>query len=262
MGVIEGDLITRGHKGSSPIGTAIFISLRAAEPFLQRLLLLTSPLTTILLPQLGIKSIPPPPSHGPLTSGHLITTLGLNLTPFQTILFAMTVAASAKQIFWLVATSKETMPVSNAVMICAFNLLNNALNILAFSLAAVNPTYALPWSMYVGAALFGLGILAEPIAEVQRRNFKDDPRNQGKPYSGGLFGLARSVNYGAYTIWRTGFALAAGGPVWAALVGSFFLWDFASRAVPTMEEYCSKRYGAQWEEVKRKVPYKLIPWVY
>ncbi|KAF7502970.1 hypothetical protein GJ744_004757 [Endocarpon pusillum] len=216
-------------------------------------------------------SIPPPPpspSHGPLSSRQqqqkLITTLGLNLTPMQTLLFAMSVGASAKHIFWILATSKEKMSASSAAVVAAFNFLINALNVLAFGLAAVNPTYyrSAPWNVYVGVALFVVGILVEPIAEVQRRNFKDDPRNEGKPYSGGLFALARSVNYGAYTTWRTGFALAAGGPVWAALVAAFFLRDFASRAVPTMEEYCSKRYGAQWEEVKRKVPYKLIPWVY
>lgn len=174
----------------------------------------------------------------------------------------MSVAASAKQIFWILATSKEKMPVGGAAIVAAFNLLNNALNVLLFSLAAVNPTYSSPWNMYVGVALFSVGILVEPLAEVQRRDFKDDPRNEGKPFAGGLFGLARSVNYGAYTLWRTGFALAAGGPVWAALVGGFFFWDFSTRAIPTMEEYCAKRYGVQWEEVKRKVPYKLIPWVY
>lgn len=116
--------------------------------------------------------------------------------------------------------------------------------------------------MYIGAAMFVIGILVEPIAEVQRKQFKDDPKNQGKPYAGGLFGLARSINYGAYTIWRAGFALAAGGPVWAAVVGGFFFWDFSTRAIPVMEEYCTKRYGKQYEEVKRKVPYKLIPWIY
>lgn len=57
-------------------------------------------------------------------------------------------------------------------------------------------------------------------------------------------------------------ALAAGGPSWGVLAGSLLAYDFASRAIPVMDEYCSKRYGADWVQVKRKVPYKLLPFVY
>lgn len=263
MGHTKGDIIPRGVRGSSPLGTFTFITLRAIEPFLQRLILLSSPLTTILLPKLGLNGpfAPPPASH--LATPSPSTTLNLNLTPFQTLLFLMSCAATTKQIFWILYTSKEVMPAGGAAIIAAFNLINNVLNILLFTLAGMNPTYPTPWSMYAGLALFTLGILVEPIAEVQRKSFKDDPKNEGKPYAGGLFGLARSINYGAYTVWRTGFALAAGGPVWAGVVAAFFLWDFSTRAIPTMEEYCQGRYGVrQWEEVKRKVPYKLIPGVY
>jgi protein-S-isoprenylcysteine O-methyltransferase Ste14 len=263
MGHSKGDIVPRGVRGSSPVGTSTFVLLRAIEPFFQRYLLQTQPLTTKLLPTLGIKTtIPPPPANGYLTNSPLITILGLNLTPFQTILFLLSVLATTKQIFWILFTSKEVMPVNGALIIAAFNFVNNALNVLIFSLAAVNPTYSTPWSMYAGLSLFILGILVEPIAEVQRKRFKDDPRNEGKAYAGGLFGFARSINYGAYTFWRSGFAIAAGGWLWGGLVATFFVWDFATRAVPTMEEYCAKRYGKQWEEVKRKVPYKLFPWIY
>jgi protein-S-isoprenylcysteine O-methyltransferase Ste14 len=263
MGDTQNDILPRGTRGSSLLGTSLFVILRGIEPFLQRYLLLSSPLSTLLLPKLGIR-VPPPPSNGYLTSAPLISTLGINLTPFQSLLFLMSVAAAARQIFWILVTSKEKMTSLAAIVISAFNAVNNSLNTLLFTLTAVNPTYtALPsWNMYIGFALFTTGILIEPIAEVQRKGFKDDPKNEGKPYSGGLFGLARSINYGAYTIWRSGFALAAGGPVWAGLVASFFFWDFSTRAIPTMEEYCSKKYGRGWEEVKSKVPYKLIPWVY
>lgn len=258
----RGDLAERGVQGSSPLGTSTFVGLRAIEPLFQRWLLLTSPLTTTILPTLGFHGPFPPPPANHLTSTNLVTTLGLDLTPFQTLIFLMSVVAAAKQIFWILTTSKEKMSAPSAVIISIFNTANNMVNTLLFSLAAVNPTYSSPWNMYVGLALFTVGILVEPIAEVQRKRFKDDARNAGKPYSGGLFGLARSINYGAYTIWRTGFALASGGPIWAAVVASFFFWDFSTRAIPVMDKYCSRRYGRQWEEVKEKVPYKLIPWLY
>ena len=262
MGNTEGDLIPRGIRGPSPLGTSTFIALRAVEPLVQRAILLTSPLTTTILPRLGFSIPAAPPAHYLATSTPLITTLNLNLTPFQTLLFLMSVAAAAKQIFWILFTSKEKMRAGGAAVIAAFNLVNNAINTLLFTVAAANPTYSTPASMYVGVALFTLGIVVEPLAEVQRSRFKDDPRNAGKPYAGGLFGFARNINYAAYTVWRTGFALAGGGPVWAPLVASFFVWDFSTRAVPTLEEYCRKRYGVQWAEVERKVPYKLFPGIY
>lgn len=49
------------------------------------------------------------------------------------------------------------------------------------------------------------GILLELVSELQRKRFKDDPANKGKPYAGGLFSLARSINYGGYTLWRGGY---------------------------------------------------------
>jgi protein-S-isoprenylcysteine O-methyltransferase Ste14 len=258
----KGDIILRGVQGPSPLGTATFVGLRGVEPFVQRLILLSSPLTTTILPRLGFHGPWPLPPVSYATSTNLITTFGLNLTPFQSILFFMSLGASVKQIFWILVTSREKMPADGAVVIALFNFVNNVVNTMLFSVAAKNPTYSTPWSMYVGLALYSAGILVEPIAEVQRKRFKDDPKNQGKPYSGGLFGLARSINYGAYTMWRAGFAMAAGGWLWGALVGGFFFWDFSTRAIPAMDEYCSKRYGKQWEEVKRKVPYKLIPGIY
>lgn len=259
------DIFPRGVRGSSPWGTSTFVILRALEPLVQRSLLLALPLTRTILPALGLSGSgawPPPPASHLLTHTPLITTFGLNLTPFQTLLFLMSTAAATKQIYWIGYTSKEAMPVSGALSIAAFNTVVNALNTLLFAVAGANPTYTVPGSMYVGSALFALGIVGEAVAETQRKWFKDDPRNEGKPYAGGLFGLARSVNYGAYTVWRAGFALAAGGWVWGAVVGGFFLWDFANRAVPNMDDYCQERYGRAWEEVKKKVPYRLVPWVY
>ncbi len=57
-------------------------------------------------------------------------------------------------------------------------------------------------------------------------------------------------------------AFAAGGPAWGLLAASLLAYDFASRAIPVMDEYCSKRYGADWAQVKKKVPYALLPFVY
>jgi steroid 5-alpha reductase family enzyme len=128
---------------------------------------------------------------------------------------------------------------SGAVIISLFNTFNNGLNTLIFTLASSNPTWS-PLSMYVGATLYTIGILVEPIAETQRMIFKDNPENQGKAYARGLFGLARNINYGAYTAWRAGMALAAGGPLLGAFIGGMFVYDFANRAVSTLSRRLSQ----------------------
>lgn len=95
--------------------------------------------------------------------------------------------------------------------------------------------------MILGALLFGLGITIETAAELQRRGFKRDPRNAGKPFSGGLFGLARNINYGGHVLWKMGNALAAGGWVWGVLAGGGYFYDFATRGVPVLDEYCEMK---------------------
>lgn len=107
-----------------------------------------------------------------------------------------------------------------------------------------------------------IGILVEPIAETQRMIWKDKPENKGRAYSGGLFGYARNINYGAYTFWRSGMALAGGGPLWGGLSAAFFVADFVKQAIPTLEEYCGKKYGEDWKRVEREVPYRLFPGIY
>ena len=93
----------------------------------------------------------------------------------------------------------------------------------------------------LGILFFDLGLTIETASELQRRAFKRDPRNTGKPFSRGLFGLARNINYGGHILWKMGNALAAGGWVWALLVGGFYLYDFVTRGVPVLDGYCETK---------------------
>ncbi|CAF3596345.1 unnamed protein product [Rotaria sp. Silwood1] len=90
----------------------------------------------------------------------------------------------------------------------------------------------------------------------------DNPINKGKNYSGGLFSLARHINYGGYTLWRTGLALTSGNYWLAALQFFGHTWDFTMRAVPSLNEHCSKKYGDSWKKFERDVPYILFPYVW
>ncbi|KAL4923605.1 uncharacterized protein BDV17DRAFT_285315 [Aspergillus undulatus] len=65
----------------------------------------------------------------------------------------------------------------------------------------------------LGTTAYVIGLTTELVSEFQRKAFKANPANKGKPYSGGLFLLATNISYGAYTAQRAGYALACGGLV-------------------------------------------------
>lgn len=244
----------RGERGSSPWGTTIFVGLRALDGFvLQRVLQTWDPLPNTLI-RLGLISN----QATTKTAIKVGESLLKNLTPFQSVIWAMSIGSAVKQIIWILGISKEPMYVDGALMICAFNTILNSMNTLSASVVDDNPTWTASTVM-VAVPLYVAGILIELVSEIQRKRFKDDPKNEGKPYSGGLFGYARSINYFGYTIWRAAFALASGGWIWGAVVAVGFAKDFGSRAIPVMDRYCGERYGMQWEQVKKRVPDAFFP---
>ena len=110
--------------------------------------------------------------------------------------------------------------------------------------------------------MFTVGLLTELISELQRKSFKDNPANQGKLYTKGLFSLARHINYGGYTLWRTGIALTSGNYSQAALQFTWHMIDFTKRGAPQLADYYSKKYGEEWKKYEHDVPNILIPYVW
>ncbi|PSN75367.1 hypothetical protein BS50DRAFT_596352 [Corynespora cassiicola Philippines] len=259
-GAKKRDLIARGDYTPTPVGKTVFVVLRSLDPFLQYGILAHG-LGTPLLHRLGMRTLP---AGLPARTG-IAAVDGLGLSPYRLVLLGMAVGSAVKQSIWVTTVSGEPMPVGPATIVGVFNTVFNAANTYAFLLSATSAstesTFPQP-ALLVGSALYVTGLLTEFVAEVQRKRFKSDPANKGKPYTGGLWSLARHINYGAYTLWRAGYAAAAGGWVWGAIVGSFFFADFATRGVPVLNEYCEKRYGADWERFKQQTKYRLIPGIY
>lgn len=254
------DMIARGDYTPTPAGKAAFFILRGIEPYLQYSILAHG-LGTSLFHRLGLRTLPPGlPAH---TGFGLIDSLGLS--PYRLVLFGMAVGAAVKQNIWVTALSGEPMPVSGAVAVGIFNAVFNSVSSYAFLLgstsASTESDFPQP-ALIIGSTLYTVGIVTELVSEIQRKRFKSDPNNKGKAYTGGLWSFARHINYGGYTLWRAGYAIAGGGYTIGALVGAFFFWDFSQRAVPILNEYCEKRYGAAWEKFKQDTPYRLIPYVY
>ncbi|XP_014559771.1 hypothetical protein COCVIDRAFT_35055 [Bipolaris victoriae FI3] len=233
------DIVPRGDYRSSPPGKLTFFVLRSLEPVLQYSIL----------------------AHGFGTS--VLHRVGLRTLPSG--LPAQTVGSVVKQNIWVTTLSRDPMTVDAAVAIAMLNAASNSLSTYAFvtsvSSASNEGDFPQP-ALLIGSTLYVAGLLTELVAEIQRARFKADPNNKGKVCTGGLWSLARHINYGGYMMWRAGYAMAGGGYGLGALVAAFWAWDFSQRAIPVLSEYCEKRYGAQWESYRQKTPYKLNPYVY
>lgn len=230
----SGDYFDRSVKGPSPLSSTIFIGLRWADLPLQYYLLQRGWGASIIQ-RLGGQPV------------HLGTGGGiLSLAPYHTAVCAMALGSTVKHTVYQLVVLDTKVPVSIAALIGTMNSIINSMNTLlslwtVTSLAPVPPSLPSSSAFYIGVGLYSIGILTELVAELQRKRFKSDPLNKGKPYFGGLWSLATNINYGGYILWRAGYALACGGVSWGLFCGSLHFIDFAFRAVPAMERYCTKR---------------------
>ncbi|RDH29012.1 NAD(P)-binding protein [Aspergillus welwitschiae] len=235
------------RKDASPLGRGIFIGLRALDVWWQHHLL-TRGWATRAIETLGGQAV---------STSHIISSTNFTgLQPYYGLVNLLSLGSSIKQIATMIFISEQETPVASAIIVAAFNTIINSVNTLlsvwavtsqvpstlssnnSSNFLLANPLVA------VGAGAYLIGILTEAVSEFQRTAFKKDPANKGKPYGGGLFSLATNINYGGYTIWRTGYALVTGGLPLAAINFSFFFYDFAARGVPVLDAYLTDRYGA------------------
>ena len=242
------DNIFRESKKTNFIGNATFIGLRLADPFLQYSILARNYGST-LISKLGGSALPAGPA---LVTNTFYDRLGLS--PYRSILFAMSLSSMLKQNTSLLTTMEtETTPlygftvgVGNAIG----NSLNSLLFICAQTSASTNGEYYPQTPLIVGTTLFSVGLFLEWYSEVQRAAFKRNAANRGKLFTRGLFGYARHINYSGYMLWRTGYALAAGGWLWGAVNAGLATYAFTQQGIPVLQCYLQDRVSLPvWHDV-------------
>src|SRR5262249_29821007 len=124
------DLVQRGIKEPSPLGTTVFVGLRSIEPVLQYGILARD-WGSSLLHKIGLSTLP---AGLPTNTGTITASLGL--FPCRLIVAAMATGASLKQIYWLVGMSEERFDPGAAVMVAGYNAVVNSLNSLLFTTTA------------------------------------------------------------------------------------------------------------------------------
>ncbi|CAM1511305.1 Fc.00g088180.m01.CDS01 [Cosmosporella sp. VM-42] len=257
------DLIERGVKKSNPPGTLAFLGLRSLDTILQYNLLAGG--GAVLLARAGITTVA---TGAALQTGiNVIDSLDLPLS--HLIILAMAVGSTLKQSYWLVSLSQENFPPIAAVAVSGYNTLVNTANTLLFLAATTSslsapafPGTDVPYPLVIGSILYTIGITLETLSEYQRRKFKDDPASKGKVMRTGLWRWARHINYGGYALWRGAYCMASTGIFGGLIMGTFQAFDFVTRAVPVLNDYCEKKYGEQWESFKKDVKWTILPGIY
>lgn len=237
-------MLTPQLPTASPIGTSIFVGLRSADVVLQYSLLQRE-WGASLIETLGGRA---------LQSSTAVGNGILGLTPYATIISAMALGSTVKQLInHLFIAEQEMLPAAASVISLLNTILNSTNTLLSlWVISSACPAFSTPSAsimdvvsssptLAVGTGLYVLGIFIELYSEIQRKVFKSKPENKGKPYGGGLWSLATNINYGGYTLWRSGYAMTAAGWPLGLAIGAFFFYDFTSRAIPVMDEYCTEK---------------------
>ena len=114
-------------------------------------------------------------------------------------------------------------------------------------------------------------------ANLQKFHFKRDPHakafglldprplSDGRRYvlTGGFWGLSRHINYLGEIVMASALALVLGYPtsVWPWLYPLYYVLLLIPRQIDD-DRRCAERYGELWVEYCRRVPYRIIPFVY
>ena len=189
----------------------------------------------------------------------------LGLSPPATIVFLGILLPSVQFTLYNFRWRREALPLGGqggGVQVATQVNIFDLVHVLVFAyLARFNPTWS-PALFQAVPPVFALGLALHFAADESKYRFKLDPRNKGKVYASGVWGLVRHPNYLGFTLWRTAFAATAGGWGLAALILANFVYLFGDTAVPVEEAYMEKTYGAQWRAVTEKVKWKMVPGVW
>jgi protein-S-isoprenylcysteine O-methyltransferase Ste14 len=234
------------QKGVSTTGNALFTVLRLLDLPLQYYIL-QSGIGTNLVRRLGGAVI-----STPVTS----STSVLGLSPYHSLIFGMAVGSAAKQIYWCLVIADNKFEPTFSTFVAVYNTLLNTFNtLLSIWALSSNAPQVNSWTelftssplrstVPIGIALYAVGIYTEWWCEVQRKRFRQNPANRGKLYTGGLFSLARNMNYGGYTLWRVGYGIVCAGLPWGLVKFAWVFGDFAARAVPYLETHLENKVRA------------------
>jgi len=229
----------RGSYDKSSGSRLLFVVLRHLDVLIQAALLFGG--ANSLLGMFGFKPVP---------------RTAADVQRFY-LLLAMGWMCAARQSYWAVAISREAFPLKLTFANAGYNFVVD----LMWTMFAVRQTSAeLTWMQFVAIPLCIAGSIIETLADLQRKWWKDNQKNDGKLLTSGLYTLCQNPNYFGYLLWRIAFGLATGSYI-AALLSLHNIPDFLTVSIPQKEKYMKEKYGGQYESTGFNKRAKLIPFI-
>jgi protein-S-isoprenylcysteine O-methyltransferase Ste14 len=174
----------------------------------------------------------------------------------RTIIFLFSVITFARLGFMMFYLLKRKIPWAESISVpVAF-----AIYYVGFSLFVLPTTLAIDKVDIIGIAVFLIGSFLNTTAEVLRNQWKRQPENKGKIYTGGLFTYSMHINYFGDVLWVSAYAILTRN-IFSISIPIFIFCFFAFYNIPKLDKYLHRHYGQGFEEYARKTK-KFIPFIY
>ncbi len=133
------------------------------------------------------------------------------------------------------------------------------------------------WALVLFAVVFFAGWSLARGANMQKYTFKIQPEKAFLGFmrpqvlsdgintllAGGFWGVSRHVNYVGEVLMAVGLTLTLGRPgIWYAWLYPLYYVFLLTMRERADERRCAEKYGALWDEYVRKVPRRIVPWLY
>ena len=131
---------------------------------------------------------------------------------------------------------------------------------LLFAMLILPTAQAIDGIDLLAVVTFLAGSAINTIAEILRKQWKDQPENKGKLYTCGLFKWSMHINYFGDLLWVSAYALLTRN-IYSLSIPVFLFCFFAFYNIPKLDSYLRQHYGAAFDEYARKTR-KFIPFLY
>jgi len=136
----------------------------------------------------------------------------------------------------------------------------------------INPTSLSFIQQFLSISIFFLGWILSRGANNQKYLFRTQPKEKflgfiqpisinGRLLCSGWWSLSRHINYLGDILMAIGLSLAINGGIYPWLYPFYYICLFITRERTDFER-CREKYGRDWDEYCRRVPYRIIPFLY
>lgn len=174
----------------------------------------------------------------------------------RTIIFSFSVVTFLRMAFMMIFLMKRTIPWEESLSVpFAF-----ALYFVGFAVFALPTDKPIDLIDIFGIILFTLGSVLNTSSEILRDQWKKDPNNNGKIYTGGFFKYSRHINYFGDLLWVTAYVIITRN--WFSVSILLILFSFfAFVNAPKLDKYLKAKYGEAYDDYAKKTK-MLIPFLY